>query len=234
MCPAIKVNDSYTPLWESSLDLLCERDAILFSFSKPMDYSSVKKNISFTPDIQGSFYENITTKDFIFIPEEFYRPEQEYKIVISKSIADLSGLKMLSDQKIFFTSSAVYLEVLKIISGSTELNLSRELNEISSSVCGVLSADIYFSSEISPDYRNNACESVSCSLIFPSTVKSPVLCSMWWNESGSILHAVWENISSSSTEDYVYEICIQGGTGGVVNSHGEYLKEDLCVPFISR
>ncbi|GHV96649.1 hypothetical protein AGMMS50293_29690 [Spirochaetia bacterium] len=231
------------PVWFINLQLhnnLLENQAIGFIFSKPMDESSVRSGISFYPSISGYFAKE-TEMRFMFIPEEPLQLQKEYRLTITDSIKDTSGLSLYKPQHIYFTTALQYLEVMQI---TFDTNINPTPMPFDGSVADFtmptsdlvpLETTIDFSTVIPQDKRNTAVNTISLTTLFPASAKIPSLISAHWSSGGSRLSLTWNNfsISSAGIENY-YILKIGGGTTGVTNQASEYLKEDVCVIFITR
>jgi hypothetical protein len=229
--------DKPPALWHRGLALdgnLLEWQGIGFIFSKPMDEASVKGGISFSPSLKG-YFEKDGEERFIFIPEEPYRLEQEYRILLGDTIKDRTGLSLFEPVQVFFTGAGRCLRVdsLTLDDSNTPLvpgGLIQEhyLEPVTPPELFRLRASISFSAAIPPENRKSALDAVSLSVLFPASAHNPALLGARWSNGGSLLSLTWEDLSQSSAAvSNYYRLSILGGTKGPQNAAGEYLKEDL-------
>jgi hypothetical protein len=242
VCP---VDHSILPaLWFTGTALdhnLLESQAIGFEFSKPMDEASVKNGIGFNPSINGYIIKETDYK-YIFIPEEPYELRKEYRVTVSDSVKDSSGLSLYEQKLIFFTTANDYLEITSVVFDDSAVVIPLDgtvfgftMQPVILPTDPVLKSDVYFSTAIPPENRHDAVNSVSLSALFPDSAKIPVLVSALWFNGGSCLTLNWNNfsVSTAGIDDY-YMLTISGGKGKIENGAGEYVKEDVCVTFITR
>jgi len=241
VCPVdYDISDS---LWYTTFELdnnLLEKQAIGFLFSKPMDEAFVVGGVNFSPSISGYFIKE-TDMRFIFIPNDFYQLQREYRITISDSIKDTSGLPLYEQQYIFFTTANQFLSVSNITfddntlmpTDGTIINYSMippllPINPVQ------LKTTIDFSTNIPQENQNAAVSSISLNVLFPDSANNPTLVSAYWSDGGSRLSIEWSGftISSSIIENY-YMLKVSSGQNGVKNRVNEYLEEDVCVIFIA-
>jgi hypothetical protein len=207
-------------------------DGIGFIFSKPMDQASLRSGISFYPSLKG-YFEEAGKNSIIFIPEEDYRLETEYRITLASTIKDSQGLGLFEDIHYYFTSSHHYLRVEKVtLDLSNEPLIPEGVPQDHYLLPPVLlpgmAVNIAFSSAIPQNNRKAAADSVSLSVLFPASAHNPVLVSAQWKEGGALLTLYFENFSPSGGGiDNYYQVKISSGKQGPTNGSGEYLKEDL-------
>jgi hypothetical protein len=242
VCP-VDYNGSES-LWYTSYTLdnnLLEKQAIGFYFSKPMDESLVVSGISFFPSINGYFVKE-TESRFIFIPNDYYQLRREYRITISDTIKDTSGLPFYEPQYLFFTTANQFLQVTEITfddninqmpTDGTIINYSM-MSPVSSSDPVKLKTVINFSTVIPQESRHNAVNTVSLGVLFPDSANNPSPVSAYWSDGGSRLSIEWSGFTISSGDILNYYILkVGGGQNGVKNNLNEYMEEDICVIFIA-
>jgi hypothetical protein len=233
ICPVILSEDSVNHLWRSGLGLdsnLENGEGIGFVFSKPMDHGSLRSGISFYPSIKGYFMP-AGEDAVIFIPEEEYKPETEYRITLSESVKDSLGLSLFQENRFYFTPNRRYLRVEKVSLDSETQALEPGgilQDHVLESPSFGLGVKIVFSQAIPPDKRKSAADGVSLSVLFPASAHNPVQVSTQWLDNGAILSLYYEDLSpSNGGVDNYYQIKITSGSRGPVNGTGDYLKEDL-------
>lgn len=229
-------------VWNTEFSLsgnVSRKMSIGFIFSKPMNFDSVKSNISFSPSISGYFMSVPgDNAKFLFVPEENYSIETEYLITIDKNIEDLSGLNLFEDYKEIFFSEDTFLYVQSISFGpQTVLHPSEEVQpEISrvqtlpnSSGKNEITADILFSMPINENKLLDCENTVSLSLVFPLTSVTPVKTAVKWNSTRDMISITWENMTESTDSfETVYLLKITGGKSGAATGDGAYLKDNIC------
>jgi hypothetical protein len=241
ICPV-----SFDPpaIWHSGLSLdgnLLEWQGIGFRFSKPMDEASVKGGVSFFPTLKG-YFEKDGEDSFIFIPEEAYRLQQEYRILVADTVKDLRGISLFEPVQVFFTGSGPYLKVDSLTLDDSIVPLipggaiqEHYLQPVTPPAPFRLMSIINFSAAIPPEKRKAALDAVSLSVLFPPSAHNPALLGALWFNNGSRLSLTWEDLSQSSAgvSNY-YQLSITGGAKGPLNDAGEYLEEDLWFVFCTR
>jgi hypothetical protein len=236
--------DNPPALWYRGLPLdgnLLEWQGIGFVFSKPMDEASVKGGISFAPGLKGYFVKEGEER-FIFIPEEPYRLEQEYRILAADTVKDRMGISLFQPVQVFFTGAGRYLAVnsLTLDDSNVPLLPGGAIQEhshapVTPPALFRLRAYIKFSAAIPLEKRKAAMDAISLSVLFPPSARNPALLGAQWYNDGSLLSLTWEDISQSSiTVSNYYRLSIIGGEKGPQNAAGEYLKEDLWFVFCTR
>ncbi|GHV89516.1 hypothetical protein AGMMS50268_00190 [Spirochaetia bacterium] len=227
-------------LWHTgtALDALMEWQGIGFIFSKPMDEGSIRSGISFYPSLNGYFVKE-DDRRFIFIPDEPYQLQREYRLTLAETLKDTSGLSLFEQRLIFFTAAGRFLKVDSIyfdddpaplLTGGAVQNYT--LLSAAPALPLRLRVTIDFSSAIPLPNRKAAVDSLSLTGLFPASAANPILLSAVWLNSGSRLVLEWENFTrTDGVVQYYYQIKITAGPRGAVNQAGEYLEEDLWVVF---
>jgi hypothetical protein len=236
--------DNPPALWHRGLSLdgnLLEWQGIGFVFSKPMDEASVKGGISFFPSLKG-YFQREGEERFIFVPEEPYRLEQEYRILVADTVKDQLGLSLFEPAQVFFTGAGRYLAVDSLTLDDANIPLlpggiiqEHYLEPVTPPAPFRLRTNINFSAAIPLEKRKAALDAVSLSVLFPPSAHNPALLGARWSNDGSRLSLAWEDLSQSSAAiSNYYRLGISGGTKGPQNAAGEYLKEDLWFVFCTR
>jgi hypothetical protein len=237
LCPVSVYTAPY--LWKTgtALDNRLENgEGIGFIFSKPMNMASLRSGISFYPSLKGHF-EEAEINSIIFIPEENYRLETEYRVTLAPSIKDSLGLSLFEEIRYYFTSSHHYLTVEKVSFDSAAESLvpggiPQDYSLVTVLPLPGIRINIAFSHVIPPAYRKAASDAVSLSVLFPASAHNPALISAQWFDNGALLSLCFEDISPSAGGiDNYYQIKISSGNQGPLNGSGEYLKEDLWFVF---
>jgi WD40 repeat protein len=234
ICPVTYEHDA--ALWHTNTPLdgqLLEKQAIGFIFSKPMEEASVKNGVVFTPDINGYMLKESDYK-FIFVPEETYQLKKQYRVLASRTISDISGLKLFDDKSYFFTTINDYIKVnaIKYDDKSYSMPSDGTISDYTIAPTNELRVAIVFSSAIPAAHRSKAVSSVSLEILFPLSTANPALVSAAWSDNGSVLGMTWEGFEKSAGAiEQFYALNIKGGGNGVINDYAEYLKDDVCALF---
>ena len=243
VCPVDYSNSG--SIWYTQYQLdnhLLENQSIGFSFSKPMDETTVSSAISFFPSISG-FYVKETESRFVFIPNDNYQICKEYRIIISDTAKDTSGLSLYEPMYIFFTTANQFLAVTEITFDNNTVPVPVDGTIIDYVIKPlILPNDPYtigtvinFSTAIPREQRHDAVNAISLTVIFPDTANSPLPFSAYWSDGGARLTIEWSGFSVSSGDIINYYLLkISGGQNGIKNGANEYLETDVCVIFIAR
>jgi hypothetical protein len=235
LCPVIYKHNTVTQ-WHNNTPIdgnLLEKQSIGFIFSKPMEESSVKNGVIFTPNINGYILKESDYK-YIFVPEETYQLKKQYRIQASQTISDIFGLKLFEDKSYFFTTMNDYIKVnaIKFDDNTYSMPSDGTISDYTIAYNNRLSVNISFSSEIPAEHRSKAVSSVSLEILFPLSTANPALVSAVWSDNGSVLGMTWEGLEKSTDGiKQFYSLNIKGGKNGVINNYAEYLKDDVCVLF---
>lgn len=227
--PVSLLEGTFLVLKEKELTEVTDNQSICFEFSKSMDILSVKNNISFTPAVKGYFLSlDDNNKSFIFTPYENYEIECDYKIIIEDTCKDLNGLELFKPYEYFFKSTNQYLKVVSISIDDILLSDYTEIESIGLTQ-SFIEVSIIFSQEIEDLYKAEQMISLSC--IFPDYTGRPVKESCYWNNHHNQVTFIYSNIKSPGN---YYEIKIAGSKNSIISSVNSYLKEDLCVIFVTN
>nr|WP_318710762.1 Ig-like domain-containing protein [uncultured Treponema sp.] len=239
----IKSAGDYVKLNENnSLSEICEQDAILIKFSKPMDFDSIEKGISITPYTEG--YLTPFDRDgfeYLFIPESKFQKNKQYEIKIENIVMDLDGIRLRENKKIFFTPKINYLKIIDLEVNSKKIKHESEKSaqfvpsKIESTInnakeisyqCSIM---VNFNSEIKKEDYKNTVDKIRLNLKFPMTAASPVLKNVNWLSPNRIIFEYGNITPSKKGEPVFYELKIMGGEAGIKNIFSEYLENDICV-----
>ena len=235
ICPVS--DSSNSALWLENVDLnknISKKECIGFIFSKEMDFSSVKSNISFSPSINGYFYpvEN-DKKRYLFVPLDYYEIETKYLISVSSDIKDISGNSLFEDIKKEFYSGDDFLTLSSLkIANNEYIEIPKEITVETTTLeeMETLSVVFTFSKPIEIESRYSVVNNISLSLNFPMTSKAPVLLSTKWDMSNTILTITWGNLTKSTSENNTYyDLKLNGGKSGLSTGDGIHMKENLCI-----
>lgn len=246
--PVEKEEENY--FWKKtiSLDTLENGQCIGFEFSKAMNEKTIIDAISFLPAIKGYFvnYDDTNTK-FIFIPTSDFLIETEYLITVKKGACDFRGFSIYEDKDYYFTTSLKMLEITEtsfiprggsvidlLLTDIPEVNLKPLPNKETEYGDDVI--NISFSTKIDNSLKDKIRSYISIKPVFPASSKTPSIRRIYWTTDNSLSIYIQENSFSFSTDevDYFYELKISGGSNGIQNIKGEYMKEDFKKCFVTK
>ncbi len=229
ICPVSDSSDSSIWFEDKSLDgNLSGKMPLGFIFSKPMKFESVKNAVSITPSIDGYFLQSGEDgKRFLFVPEKYWK---KYVVKVSTEAEDDNDLSLFSDFVDSFTSCDEYLELESVKFDTSEITDWRTSTVIHPVSDDSISIMLCFSRPIAEENLYSVANSISLSLLFPMTSKSPVRTEILWNSSRDTVTLTYKNLSVKSAEQTTYyTLKIVGGEGGINTGDGIYLKEDICI-----
>lgn len=227
---------------EGEVSNLCDKEPLLFQFSKDMDFDSVNSGLRFEPSSTGQLRRGKNNREFLWVPEKNWSLEEEYRVVVSAEVQDLSGISLAQQQQAFFTVDNEFLQVLSVSfgDGKTEITDFQSQGALQKTVQdavpvlvqsqdGTILTKITFSKDFEPEGLVQALDSISMEVFFPLTASYPVLEKVCISGASS-LELWWSGFSPSSDEvDNYYRLNIAGGASGPQSAAGNYLKEDVCV-----
>ncbi len=218
-----------------------EKDPIGLIFSKPMNFDSVDRGFSITPSLSGYLKQmNSEGTMFAYFPTEEYQIKQKYMVTLENSISDTHDINLFEEKSFFFTPIGNYIEIQQITLDGIPINISTSSGTDNSNVPFSISKNsmdkyevctgIYFSTSIEMKKRQEAVSNISLSLVFPLSSESPVQTQIRWNANGTAVFITWENftVESQNVQSF-YKLQINGNKGGISNSRGEYMENDVCV-----
>ncbi len=227
---------------EGEVSNLCDKEPLLFQFSKDMDFDSLSSSLRFEPSCAGQLRRGNNNREFLWVPEENWSLEEEYRVVVSAEVQDLSGISLGKQQEAYFTVDNDFLQVLSVRFGdggteikdfqspeTLQINLQDAVPVSVQSQDSTIMTKITFSKDFDPEGLVQALDSISMEVFFPLTASYPVLEKVRVSGESS-LELWWSGFSPSSDEvDNYYRLNIAGGASGPQSAAGNYLKEDVCV-----
>ena len=235
VCPTSLNSETYIPLYELDLSKLIDNQAIYFEFSKPMDFESIEKGISFDPSIKGCFYSyGDDGKQFIYQPYTNYEINTKYHLKISDSCKDVNNIEIFKAKDFYFYSANEYLKInsIKIKSPNEpdQIELCTE-NEYSSVKIEQPDSLVYITFVFSEAIKNKtACENnISCLLLFPDSV-NPEKQSCTWDSDFSVTFS-YNNFFAKADSSCFYKITVKGTSSGVLSINNNFMEENKCVYF---
>jgi len=215
-------------------------------FNKPPEIESLRRAFSFVPSLPGTV-ELLSPVSAVFIPTRDLEPETVYSMRISGTLRDREGLKMGDDYTAVFETDIPFLRILSFnvarLDGvpNGEINAapqSGSLFPVSVNTGGIIQFVIHFSLMFDPvnqPVREECAFRISLRPHFPATLPSVSLRTARWISSDKLLME-WEGLQPSVLpgignpgEAHYYRLLIPGGSGGVHNGCGSYLKEDFVL-----
>lgn len=215
-------------------------DALIFTFNKQMDFSSVKNGLTITPSIPGKYLSD--KERIIFIPDENLKISQLYKLHFSQTIKDTLNIPIHKEQTYCFIPDFNYLQIQRVsINNKLDVPLYKQvlndsfITNIEISNTGTLFLNIIFDKELNSTTLKNLDRFIYIQPYFPKYTKSPVLTSIQISDDNKSVIYQYSNLSvpkSSSSintgEKIQYKISIRPTELFPCSINNEYLKEELC------
>lgn len=209
---------------------------IALVFSKAMDKSSVTSGLRFEPSLSG-ILEQYTPLIFIFLPQREPEIGTLYRLTVSEDTKDTYGLKLTSEYAVNFIVEVPNLEIVSLAQNGLNpqiLNTAGE-NVITINVSkATTECNLVF--QFSPAVndlksRETTARSIRLDAFFPGTIPTPVLRSANWIGAGfDKLELVWIDADpGTNIEPHYYKITIPGGSSGISNGAGSFLKDTIIV-----
>lgn len=253
VAPVLSVVDNDLIVYAQDSGLLFDNQSILLRFSKEMDFDSVKNGVSIEPNIAGELQRCSSGKDFLWVPEENWSLEKEYRLIVSHDVKDLSGNQLTRNVDHYFTVANRFLQVTSIQLGeeTPDAGEGREdggnaledgtdtegYNFQSGSLKKIAITDekstvitrINFSQPLGFASLQNDLGTITMEPLFPITANYPILEKVSYDKNSG-LSLYWSGFSPSSDDvTNYYRLEISGGTSGLKTDAGNYLEEDVCL-----
>ena len=202
-------------------------------FNKPPEIESLRRSFSFTPSLPG-MVEILSPVSAVFIPTRDPEPETVYTMRISGALRDREGLRMGEDYAISFKVDIPFLRVLSFSSGGNSMTAPETGSGFSIPVNtgGIIQFVIDFSlsfDPLNPALREECVFRISLRPFFPAGLPHVNLRTARWISADKLL-LEWEGLEAGSPgEPHYYRLIIPGGSGGVHNGRGSFLKEDFIL-----
>jgi hypothetical protein len=207
---------------------------IAVEFNKAMGDSTLR-SIHFEPPLTGRT-EQLSEKLFVFIPAHNPEPETVYTLIVSADAKDTGGLKLGEDYRVCFSADIPFLRIhsfaadgvppLEPAAGGDLGGGAAFVVPVDIASGNVLCFTIHFSLPFTTGAQHDTALAISLSPFFPGTLYPIALRSVEWL-SDDRLRMKWEGLyPGTDGEAHYYRLHIPGGTGGVNNGDGMYLKED--------
>jgi hypothetical protein len=229
--PVLNSDGSWFPTGANIETGLGTNQGIAVEFNKPMGENALR-SIRFDPSISGRT-EFLSEKSIVYIFSKDPEPETAYTLIVSADTKDKEGLKIGADYRVNFIPDIPLLTVLSFSkdSYSTVENVTQNI-EIPVSVnpaTGELTFSIRFSLPFNIEEKLNTVQKIILTSFFPRTL-SPVALQYanWINDDRLLMR--WEGLKPGDAETHnYYKLTIPGGKGGINNSMGSYMKEDMTI-----
>lgn len=197
--PVLSITDNDLIVHGQDNESLFDDQPILLRFSKEMDFDSVSDGVSIEPSIAGELQRRSSGKDFLWVPEENWSLEEEYRLIVSHDVRDLSGNQLTQDEDFYFSVANRFLQVTSIHlgeemqdAGESQVdggsNLEGEGNEETSnfqsgSLQEIAISDeestvitrINFSQPLGFESLQNGLDTITMEPLFPITANYPLL-----------------------------------------------------------
>ena len=213
-------------------------------FSKIPEGESLRRAFSFVPSLPGRV-EILSPNWAVFIPSRDPEPEIVYSLRISGNLRDVDGLRMGDDYAVTFVPDIPFLEVISVSSvsgtGSPQSSVpyvdliapdSGDVIQTQINSGGIVRIILNFSLPF--DSANHLAKEESALKItlrsfFPGSLPPVSLRTALWLSSDK-LFLEWEGLTEGSdSEPHFYRLTIPGGSAGIFNGKGSYLREDLII-----
>ena len=236
-CPAID------GIFYEKMDLnsLLERQALGIEFDSEMNFESLKNGIYWTPFVDG-FWTQIDKKRFIFAPSQNYKAGTEFLMTISESVEDVFGIKIAESENIKFTPRTEFISLEVFCAGAKKgeneiqkLRLEKGIvNKIEILEGSPLIIIFEFSKALDKRAVASFKNAARMQRLFPLDAAQCNLDSIDWTADSSLencrsIQMEWSGFDfSTSEEEIIYELKVNGGENFIYNRFGEFLKEDEC------
>lgn len=203
-------------------------------FNKAPDIDSLKRAFSFVPPLPGRV-EMLSPVSAVYIPSKQPDPEAVYTMTISGALKDSDGLKMGNDYSVNFKTDIPFLYVRAVSFIQGEEKTAPESGGVFSAKVapgGIIRYIIHFSllfDTEKPAVLEESVFRISLRPFFPATLPPVSLRFVQWISSDKLLME-WEGPEAGIPgEAHFYRLVIPGGSGGLHNGRGSYLKEDFVL-----
>ncbi|OQY34296.1 MAG: hypothetical protein B6241_05360 [Spirochaetaceae bacterium 4572_59] len=237
--PALKERPGNYPFKTSNPAVLLYGEAYRMEFSSPMDLDTVEGAFSISPALAGNLYwEGNDT--LIFVPEEGWLMDTEYTIRISDNAESLDGITLKED---FISTLTVDIPILELSSVECTSSTSFTLTSYDSSLpvdiagSGVSPYDqvfrFIFNCPFSTDQEKQDLQNrITVYEVFSSD-GSPRGATYSWI-SDYTLTITFSGFYASADKEHYYLLEIPGGTTGIRNLRGSFMKGTVEQLFRSR
>lgn len=227
---------------------LSSEGCIGFVFSRAMNFSSVREQISFSPSVSGVFLKSEDETKFIFVPKENYKTGTQYLLTVDEKLEDKNGIHLSEEHKENFYPAQKFLEVNSIILGEKCFDFEEENGEeqmgvaefadkvfeipVKADLAGQteITVSILFSEPIEESFLREVEKNVSLGVLFPASAAVPAKTAVLWNSERKMLTCTWKKMRNSMGDsESFYRLRLTGGKNGIETGRGNWLEEDLCL-----
>ncbi|MDE7152993.1 MAG: N-acetylmuramoyl-L-alanine amidase [Muribaculaceae bacterium] len=104
---------AYSPVWKEGDEYVLCNSPVVFNFNWDMDEATTEKAFSITPAVNGKFVWSDANFTMSFVPEEPYKTDTEYTVVLDGSAQHAGGMMMGKDFTFkFHTSDRDFMQLL--------------------------------------------------------------------------------------------------------------------------
>jgi hypothetical protein len=171
----------------------------------------------------------------VYIPSKEPEPETVYTMRISGALKDSEGLKMGDDFTITYQADIPFLRIISFSSARDVARSSPESDSVipvAVNTGGIIQCFIHFSlpfDSANPAVREDCAFKISLRPFFPNSLPPVSLRTVRWLSSDR-LQIEWEGPEGGfPNEPHYYKLTISGGSGGVHNGQGSFLKNDFVL-----
>lgn len=245
-CPAVDNLDGTFSVTDTlSLDDLTVNQHIAILFSEETDFETLRKSLSFQPDISGYLIE-LTPKKFLYYINEKLPPAQPYTLAFAEGIETYNGNTAYEDIEIKFTPDIPKLSIVDVqieshgglVTSIDPEDLSDDKLIDSSGISYFDAGKLYFIirlsagfPESSPANRSEFESTIGIMPLFPPGTAIPNVYSVWW-ENSSRLRLMFEGLTEGTEESPVYyRFYINKGSLLSATPEGSYLTDKVSFSF---
>ncbi len=239
---------SYSLLTALSADDLLLGQHLALTFSENIDFSSLRRQLSLTPSIDG-YIVAIDPQTALYYIDEELPPDQEYELIIEEGLTDTRGNSTTSNWSLSFTPSIpaqkiVSVEIEDNVPPNTILNAGDFNNDgyITIPNLDYYGTDtLYFYVNLAEGFpsesineRREFVSGISLSPVFPPGTAAPSLYSSDW-ESETRIRLIYEDLASySAGEPVYYRFKITAGSSDSATPGGSYLLDTISFIFLAE
>ncbi len=239
---------SYSVLTALSADDLLLGQHLALTFSESIDFSSLRRQLSLTPSIDG-YIVAIDPQTALYYIDEELPPDQEYELIIEEGLMDTRGNSTTSNWSLYFTPSIPAQEIVSVeIEDNIPPNMVLYAGDFNNDgYITIPNLDYYgtdtlyfyvnlaegFPSE-SINERREFVSCISLSPVFPPGTAAPSLYSSAW-ESETRIRLIYEDLASCSVgEPVYYRFRITAGSSDSAPPGGSYLLDAISFIFLAE
>lgn len=222
--------------WVEAAETITSLDtgqSIAIRFSKDMDAASVRAGIRLEPGQSGTI-DCTGPRVAIFTPSRGWQPGLALTLVVSTGLLDQTGLHLVQEYRENFMPVTPYLALLGVETASGERASDFSGSEVLVTSAGpqpdgILSLALTFSAPFDAATMVSASQRMHLTTLFPSTIPSPSMRSIYWPSSDTVVIA-WEGLRpSDDTMIVYYRLSVDGGPAGIATDSGLLMRDDASL-----